>query len=646
MIAIGDKFNDYVIVGGSTERDWEYQRDKKERVVVAGKIHKKVDFWHTILQASQFVMAVIIHGYSLPFIQHCPSFYAKNNASSRRNYDFVTEAIEDLLATNCIVEMETRPHCCNPLTVSEGEKLRLVLDLRHVNKYLETRSFRYENIDTVRKMFRQGYYFCVFDLKSGYHHISVNPQHYKYLGFSWTYKSGIIRYFVFVVVPFGLATASYLFTKLVRPLVKKWRGAGIRCVVYLDDGIFGSQWRGSTSRQACIIETDLKEAGFTINEEKSILVPVQTAVWLGFLINTIDYTFSVPQGKIERLITSITKVMRHKYGSARDIAKIAGSIISMGPGIGQLTRLFTRKMYSFIDESSMWDEKRVFNGGIINELNFWAKNLNVVNGYSIKNNHAITKVVYTDASDYAYGGYIVQRCGNQIAHGSFQQDEREKSFASELVHHTVLWHSDNTNVARIISNGSSKDELQELALDIFETSMKYDIKIIPKWIPREENQIADSISKYHDTDDWGIDGETFQYLQQQFGNFTIDRFADSDNRKVYRFDARFFCPGVENVNTFTSEWGNEFSWLCPPIGMIGDTLQHAKICKCRAVLLIPEWKSAYFWPLLTPNGEKFYPYVVDYRVLDPYYINGCRNDSVFTGFTNFRSLALLLNFQD
>ena len=185
-------------------------------------------------------MAVIVHGYALPFIQHCPSFYAINNASSRRNYDFVTEAIDELLATNCIIETETRPHCCNPLTVSEGEKLRLVLDLRHVNKYLQTRSFRYEGIDTVRKIFQQGYYFCVFDLKSGYHHISVNPKFYKYLGFSWTYKSGIIRYFVFVVVPFGLATASYLFTKMVRPLVKKWRGSGIRCVVYLDDGIFGS----------------------------------------------------------------------------------------------------------------------------------------------------------------------------------------------------------------------------------------------------------------------------------------------------------------------------------------------------------------------------------------------------------------------
>ena len=102
----------FVGKNSSEERDWEYQASK-DRVVVAGKIHKKVDFWTKVLQASQFVIAVIIYGYSLPFIKHCPSFYAKNNASSLRNYKFVTEAIEELLATNCIMETDSMPYCCN-----------------------------------------------------------------------------------------------------------------------------------------------------------------------------------------------------------------------------------------------------------------------------------------------------------------------------------------------------------------------------------------------------------------------------------------------------------------------------------------------------------------------------------------------------
>lgn len=47
----------------------------------------------------------------------------------------------------------------------------------------------------------------------------------------------VYQYYVFYVLPFGLATAFYLFTKLLHPLVKYWRSQGFWIVVYLDDGI-------------------------------------------------------------------------------------------------------------------------------------------------------------------------------------------------------------------------------------------------------------------------------------------------------------------------------------------------------------------------------------------------------------------------
>ena len=627
---------------------------------MAGKIHEKAEFWKETLNSSDFVNAVIQNGYSLPFVKECPSFQAKNNASSLRNYEFVTEAIEDLLKTKCIIQTDTIPHCCNPLTVSEGQKLRLVLDLRHVNNCLQEFKFRYENLNTVKKIFESGYYFCCFDLKSGYHHIKIKPEDWQYLGFSWTYRTGVTLYFVFVVCPFGLSTACYLFTKIMRPLVKKWRGSGIRCVVYLDDGIFGSLWKRVTAKHSVIIKSDLENAGFTLNEDKSILEPVQKAIFLGFLIDTVAFKFSVPEEKLEKLKSLILSALHTSQSiSARQVAKIAGSIISMGPGIGPLTRLFTRKMYQFIDETPTWDRGHNLGSGAYEEMAFWLKNLNQVNGFAIKEHHVINKIIYSDASDHAYGGYVMERLGNKIVHGVFSNEEKEKSstyrelvavkyvlqsFANNLRHQVVLWHSDNANTAKIINNGSPKDDLQALAIDIFETSLQFDIQIVSKWIPREENEEADAISKFYDTDSWGIDDETFDFIQAQFGRVTVDRFASSTNRKLARFDARFYCPGVENVNTFTSHWGQEFNWLCPPISLIGEALKHAKRCKSEGVLLVPEWKSAYFWPLITPDGEKFYPFVLDYLVLDPFYINDCKNGSVFTGFVKFRSLALLFSF--
>ena len=46
--------------------------------------------------------------------------------------------------------------------------------------------------------------------------------HQTYLGFSWRFN-GVPRYFTFAVLPFGLSSACFCFTKLLRPLVKRWR---------------------------------------------------------------------------------------------------------------------------------------------------------------------------------------------------------------------------------------------------------------------------------------------------------------------------------------------------------------------------------------------------------------------------------------
>lgn len=111
---------------------------------MAGKLHKRGQFWLNTLKASTFVSTIIENGYSIPFVGPCPPFYAKNNASSLNHREFVEDAIEQLLQTTCIVETESMPFVCNPLTVAEGHKLRLVLDLRHVNRYLEQYKFQYE----------------------------------------------------------------------------------------------------------------------------------------------------------------------------------------------------------------------------------------------------------------------------------------------------------------------------------------------------------------------------------------------------------------------------------------------------------------------------------------------------------------------
>ncbi len=82
--------------------------------------------------------------------------------------------------------------------------------------------------------------------------------------------------------------------------------------------------------------------------------------------------------------------------------------------------------------------------------------------------------------------------------------------------------------------------------------------------------------------------------------------------------------------------------------MIGRAIKHCKICRAEGVLICPEWKSAYFWPLLVEQrGKNFRSFVIDYKVLDPHFItfNESARSNVFSGFAKFRTLALWISFK-
>ena len=196
---------------------------------------------------------IISNGYFIPFKEIPPKFYAHNNASSRKHTEFVENTIKELLENRCIKELQEMPYCCNPLSVAEGEKLRLVIDLRHVNKYIKINKFRYEDLRTFAEIFEQGEFFTTFDLTSGYHHVEIHPEHYKFVGFSWTQSTCKTKYYVYAVLPFGLSPACYVFTKMLRPLVKKWRSSGIRSIIYIGDGIASGDTFEQALKHAAIV---------------------------------------------------------------------------------------------------------------------------------------------------------------------------------------------------------------------------------------------------------------------------------------------------------------------------------------------------------------------------------------------------------
>lgn len=162
-------------------------------------------------------------------------------------------------------------HYASPLSVSclNPNKKRLILDLSILNKYVKTQHFKIDDWKIGLQFFSPDALLFSFDLKSGYHHIQIAPEHYKYLGFSWCIE-GKLRYFVFSVLPFGLSSAPFIFTKILKPLVSHWRSCGILVALYLDDGfIVVPRKQNSTDehlQRATLVSdhvrSDLLKAGF------------------------------------------------------------------------------------------------------------------------------------------------------------------------------------------------------------------------------------------------------------------------------------------------------------------------------------------------------------------------------------------------
>ena len=178
---------------------------KDQPLSVQGRLRERASFWEQDLEASQFVLDIITSGYKLPFITYPQPMIAKNHRSAVKHAKFVEESIGDLVHSRCARESMSCPIVCSPLLVVENAKgkLRLVIDLRYVNQFLIQCKFKYEGLDLISSLFRQGDFVFSFDLKSGYHHVDIHEDSQPYLGFSWG-EGDRKKFLSFLCTPFWL----------------------------------------------------------------------------------------------------------------------------------------------------------------------------------------------------------------------------------------------------------------------------------------------------------------------------------------------------------------------------------------------------------------------------------------------------------
>ena len=120
-------------------------------------------FWSFVLNANEFILQTIREGYKIPHFSLPDSFCIPNRGSAFRYKDFVSDAIEELFRCSCVIELESKPEFCNPLHVAvQGNgKLRLILDLSYLNKFICKQSVKYEDTRTLLQLFEKNFYYFI-----------------------------------------------------------------------------------------------------------------------------------------------------------------------------------------------------------------------------------------------------------------------------------------------------------------------------------------------------------------------------------------------------------------------------------------------------------------------------------------------------
>ncbi len=223
---------------------------------VGGRLSLFLSAWQK-LTSDRWVLEVVSQGYSLPFRVEPPPLsripYETPLPRLPDKRQLLWDGISSLLHKGA-VEVVHRPEASPGyyshyfLAPKKTGDLRPILNLRGLNKFLRVDTFRMETLTSILLGIHQGWWMVSLDLKDAYLYVPIHRSHWRYMRFALRNSAGILVVYQWTCLPFGLATAPRVFTKVMLPLVAHLHQQGRVMYPYLDD-IFHAQ---ASHLQVCL----------------------------------------------------------------------------------------------------------------------------------------------------------------------------------------------------------------------------------------------------------------------------------------------------------------------------------------------------------------------------------------------------------
>ncbi len=383
---------------------------------------------------------------------------------------------------------------------------RLILNLKKFNETVAYHHFKMDSIHTIIKLVVPNCFMASLDMKDAYYSIPIRASHQKFLCFKW--KGHIYQ---FTCLPNVLSSAPRQFTKILKPALATLHKMGHISVAHIDDCYL----QGQTYEQcvANVIDTLLllDSLGLVIHPERSVLMPSQEIVTLGFLINSVTMTIRLTTAKATDLKKECESLLQsNKSPTIRWVAKVIGKIVASFPGVmyGPLyyRALEHDKSLALKKAKGNFDATMSLSQEAKKELWWWVKN--VETAYQTLSRKEPQHHITTDASLSGWGA----ECKGVSTGGTWTESEAShhinylemlaillglQTFGKDKNGSHIRILCDNTTAVNILNHmGTSHSEpCKGMAKMIWEWCISKSIWISIAHIPGKQNLVADYESR-------------------------------------------------------------------------------------------------------------------------------------------------------
>lgn len=482
---------------------------------------------------------------------------------------------------------------------------RIILNLKELNKCIAFSHFKMDTIRDVLNLVFPGCFFMTVDFKHAYFSVYVTPSQRKWLRFLWNNE-----HYQFTSLPQGLSSAPRLFTKLLKPVFTHLRKLGILVSCYLDDCIFIASSQGELLQNVTYALHLFDSLGLTVNMSKSVLAPVQVIQFLGVILDSVNMTVALPEGKITKLKTLGASLLRRPESSVQDLASFIGQAVFAGIAVPQAPLRY--KYLEIVRNMALIRSKGDYKANICLDVHardliaWWVNHLQFQRQSLCSSSPDFE--LQTDASLSGWGAKL----GHAVTSGHWDHVELGhinclelkavllglKALCKDFRNVHVRLRSDNmTTIACIDRCGSTKISLLSIVAQIFEWANMRNIIISAEHIKGCDNVVADHESRVRNFDsEWKLDPLVFRKICRLFFLPASDLFATRINTQLSRFVSWKPDPDAYHTNAFTLSWTEGLNYAFPPFSIIGRVLKKIQEDKATLLVVLPLWPTQPWFP--------------------------------------------------